>query len=171
MRRVSWNLLFLQSLMRGCQSRLAWGVWVEIFSIYSHHWSAIASRLAWGVWVEMFPSIVRKLMEFGHASHEACELKSASKSVLYESTEMSRLAWGVWVEMRNYNTTKWRICRHASHEACELKWILLSISIRSARSRLAWGVWVEITEKTNTAADKRQSRLAWGVWVEIINTP
>ena len=141
MRRVSWNTCsgrcFFHALSHASheacelkwygglwfycseQSRLAWGVWVEI-TPKNLDISSLMSRLAWGVWVEITSKAIARTCDDvtprmrrvswnievvpdevkspSHASHEACELK-----------------WkcGFW---------HWCGYCHASHEACELKY-------------------------------------------------
>ena len=101
------------------QSRLAWGVWVEILQFclfpfwkpgHALHEACELKWQAFALWR------ARK----SHASHEACELKF-DKIYLWNRHKVSRLAWGVWVEIYRYVACwRWHWC-HASHEACELK--------------------------------------------------
>ena len=120
MRRVSWNLVNVVILVHIILSRLAWGVWVEMSSVRTDGNT-----------------------HFGHASHEACELKYCTS----QNTAGNR---GVTPRMRR------------------VSWNLYSLHLvpLTTSSRLAWGVWVEIIIHADIIS-AFQSRLAWGVWVEI----
>ena len=111
---------FSSDCKRGSLSRLAWGVWVEIILKF-HHWRQIGvtprmRRVSWNV-----PSVLYVSQNTGHASHEACELKSVPLGNATNHDEvtprMRRVSW-------NYPTVCTPILfpRHASHEACELKY-------------------------------------------------
>ena len=76
MRRVSWNCLSTILLKQCAPSRLAWGVWVEIF-------------------VCLLPNNIHKR----HASHEACELKFFTNlkllTILCVTPRMRRVSWNL----------------------------------------------------------------------------
>ena len=149
-------------------SRLAWGVWIEIKqpqvpksaqsvtprmrrvdwnitnfvkNISNDKVTPRMRRVDWNLFTKMNVEIVP-----GHASHEACGLKSLWFHRHFHF-HWSRLAWGVWIEIISSNVFP----------------LLVT-------SRLAWGVWIEITLKDNIAMFAR-SRLAWGVWIEINVSP
>ena len=157
-----------QILRKTHASRLAWGVWVEIFAFSLDFFQLPTSRLAWGVWVEITPrsSMMRRLYvtprmrrvswnkeEFlhysrsnRHASHEACELKSKSNNTV-PSADESRLAWGVWVEIGKILIFSNQFDRHASHEACELKFSCFSVytvseSVTPRMRRVSWNICI-----------------------------
>ena len=143
MRRVSWNIVTLALRELGHESRLAWGVWVEI----------IAVRLL-------------RIYRHSHASHEACELKfCVSLSVC--SRLSSRLAWGVWVEMSDrYSAVKrpcvtprmrrvsWNILKQANPAALEI--------VTPRMRRVSWNQKANCTAKIYFVTP-RMRRVSWNM--------
>ena len=166
MRRVSWNgkkimkllatrrhasheaceLKLPKSCLYRCwlQSRLAWGVWVEILRAAAQQ-RHLKSRLAWGVWVEMqkFSESVEAL--FGVTPRMRRVSWNNSQEFGYfifnVTPRMRRVSWN---HFKGYCPNLWWC--HASHEACELKYWSCSRWSQVTKSRLAWGVWVEIIQ-------------------------
>ena len=122
------------------ESRLAWGVWVEIHGvIHQIRERPVTPRMRRVSWNLSTMTDVSKYLS--HASHEACELKLR---ILHKRKYIcsSRLAWGVWVEITRFASRDTRASGHASHEACELKFHFVAENISIILSRLARGVWV-----------------------------
>ena len=126
------------------------------------------SRLAWGVWVEIFKSFAEFTETVCHASHEACELKLEQE--VQQLQQNLRHASHEACELKLCLICLCQIGErgHASHEACELKWKFCFSFFWLGMSRLAWGVWVEIAYVGSYPDCHWLSRLAWGVWVEIL---
>ena len=124
------------------------------------------SRLAWGVWVEIYSNLKNFQTETVTPRMRRVSWNFFAVLIWLNplvTPRMRRVSWN----------PKFRpviiicIC-HASHEACELKFPPTNTHFKAITSRLAWGVWVEIWEIFIIHL-WRVSRLAWGVWVEIIS--
>ena len=147
MRRVDWNKRRLSSFrLIACHaSHEACGL-KSISSVgFCVAWQ---SRLAWGVWIEIHPRRIGVSSISCHASHEACGLKFL-KIWMIGFVLKSRLAWGVWIEMsiviffltslevtprmrrvdwnENHHGSGVEIECHASHEACGLKCVYVIV--------------------------------------------
>ena len=78
-------------------SRLAWGVWIEIpVEAGVTSWISVTPRMRRVDWNSIDRVLART--SNGHASHEACGLKSY-KILTVLQHKQSRLAWGVWIEI------------------------------------------------------------------------
>ena len=142
MRRVSWNESEISRKEENITSRLAWGVWVEIYQLFKNrNTSCVTPRMRRVSW--NFMILPLNTSRIRHASHEACELKYRTPFPVSRQT-----------------------C-HASHEACELKFLSGFLTptfhnVTPRMRRVSWNFW-----SSDFFCRFWKSRLAWGVWVEI----
>ena len=192
MRRVSWNSSsackytswYGHASHEACELKLSISFCTKIFT---------QSRLAWGVWVEIYNKRYFIVIAYGHASHEACELKSIAgkrfttptghasheacelkytKFVIRKRNNRSRLAWGVWVEIWCCNRARNSLRGHASHEACELKLMFFWISeflLRHASHEACElkSSWVA-TRYARPFVTPRMRRVSWNGYIGIL---